>query len=66
MGLFGDAQVARRHAEIEAGAGGRYILHPMDGQGRTQVNGTTVAAPVELTDGDRVTLGRTVLVFRRR
>ena len=38
IGIFGDAAVARRHAEIEATPGG-YVLHHLAGQSSTRVNG---------------------------
>jgi hypothetical protein len=65
IGLFGDPGVARRHAEIEA-IGGGYVLHNRDDQGRTKVNGEAVSASKPLADGDRIELGRTILVFRKR
>lgn len=65
VGLFGDRAVARRHAEIEA-VRGDYVLREIDGAGRTRVNGTVVTGPTSLQDGDRIELGRTLLVFRRR
>ncbi len=65
IGIFGDAAVARRHAEIESTANG-YLLHDLAAAGRTRVNGKTVAGPQPLEDGDRIELGQTLLVFRRR
>jgi hypothetical protein len=65
VGIFGDASVARQHAEIDAGAGG-YVLHDLAGAGATRVNGETVAGTRTLHDGDRIELGRTLLVFRHR
>lgn len=65
IGLFGDRQVARQHAAIEATPGG-YLLHDLDDQHRTRVNGQPVASPHRLRDGDRIELGRTSLIFRQR
>jgi hypothetical protein len=65
VGLFGDASVARRHAEIESTAGG-YLLHDLAAGGTTRVNGEAVAKTRNLRDGDRIELGRTQLVFRQR
>ena len=65
IGIFGDASVARRHAEIQATANG-YLLHSLAPQNSTRVNGTPVADPQPLEDGDRIELGRTLLVFRQR
>lgn len=71
VGLFGDATVARLHATIEAdpAPGGGYLLRGHAPADRTRVNGAAVdpaAAPVPLRDGDRIDLGQTSLVFRRR
>jgi hypothetical protein len=65
IGIFGDASVARRHAEIEASKSG-YILHHLAAQNSTRVNGTPIAGARPLQDGDRIELGRTLLVFRQR
>lgn len=65
VGLFGDPEVARRHAEIEASSRG-YVLRDLDARGRTLLNGKPVVGEAALTDGDRIDLGRTRLVFRRR
>ena len=66
VGLFGDPEVSRQHAVIEREGGG-YVLRDRDGRGRTKVNGAVVPAqePVTLKDGDRLTLGGTLLVFRQ-
>ena len=67
VGLFGDATVARLHAEIEALPGGGFALRNHAPAGRTRVNGQPVAAePQPLRDGDRIDLGKTTLVFRSR
>jgi hypothetical protein len=65
VGLFGDPLVARRHAEIEATAHG-YVLHNHAPKDRTRVNGSIIAESHDLRDGDRIELGNTLLVFRRR
>jgi hypothetical protein len=65
VGLFGDPNIARRHAEIEQTPSG-YLLHNHDGKGRTRVNGKAVAIPQPLHDGDHIELGQTRLVFRQR
>ena len=67
VGLFGDATVARLHAEIEALPGGGFALRNHAPAGRTRVNGQAVAAePRPLRDGDRINLGQTTLVFWSR
>jgi hypothetical protein len=65
IGIFGDAAVARRHAEIEATATG-YVLHHVADKAMTRVNGSLLSDRQALQDGDRIELGRTVLVFRQR
>ncbi|MCA1685472.1 MAG: FHA domain-containing protein, partial [Planctomycetia bacterium] len=65
VGLFADALVARRHAEIESTSRG-YILHHVGPPGRTRVNGDVVTGELALKDGDRIELGHTLLVFRQR
>jgi hypothetical protein len=65
IGIFGDASVSRRHAEIES-TGSGYVLYDHAAAGTTRINGEAVAAPRTLRDGDRIELGRTVLVFRQR
>jgi hypothetical protein len=65
VGIFGDAEIARKHAEIEHSAGA-YVLHNHDGKGRTRLNGQAVSSPQSLKDGDRIELGRTLLIFRQR
>lgn len=61
-----DIGASRKHAEIrhvsEDGKG-RFELHDLGSTNGTLVNGQRVAAAT-LTDGDRVTVGTTTLVFR--
>jgi hypothetical protein len=65
VGLFGDPEVARRHAEIERTREG-YVLRNHDARGRTRVNGEVVESTRRLDDGDRIELGKTLMTFRRR
>jgi pSer/pThr/pTyr-binding forkhead associated (FHA) protein len=65
VGLFGDRLVARRHAEIEA-TGEGYLLRNHAPSGRTRVNGIAVDDARLLSDGDRIELGQTQLIFRQR
>ncbi len=67
IGIFGDALVARRHAEIESTPQG-FVIHPLaaQGPGSTRLNGESILGPRSLGDGDRIEVGRTVLVFRQR
>jgi hypothetical protein len=64
IGLFADPTIGRAHAEIRRDGRG-YVLHPVGG-GRTRINGVDLAGPTGLSDGDRVELGQTLLVFRSR
>ena len=67
IGIFGDPGVARQHAEIEQTPGG-FVWHQLDAQKPSRLNGKPVVAATAqpLRDGDRIELGRTVLVFRQR
>ena len=65
VGLFGDPTVSRRHAEIVVD-GRDFVLQSLAPAGRTRVNGEVVATPRTLLDGDRIELGQTLLLFRRR
>jgi len=65
VGLFGDPTVARQHAEIVV-EGREFVLRDLDGRGKTAVNGDPVTKPRPLADGDRIELGQTHLLFRRR
>jgi hypothetical protein len=65
IGIFGDPSVARQHAEIEATARG-YVLHQLAQNASTRINGNAVAREQPLQDGDRIELGRTLMIFRHR
>jgi hypothetical protein len=65
VGLFGDAQIARKHAEIELGPQGA-TLKSVDVNARTSVNGAKVTIPQTIADGDLIELGSTRLIFRNR
>ena len=55
--------VSRLHAEIRP-EGDEYKIHPT-GATITRVNGESVSAPTELTDGDRIEIGSAEFTFRR-
>jgi hypothetical protein len=65
IGIFGDSAVARQHAEIESTPSG-YVLHHLAPRASTRVNGSAVTDAQPLKDGDRIELGRTILLFRQR
>ncbi|GAB6157377.1 DUF3662 and FHA domain-containing protein [Desulfotomaculum varum] len=57
-----DSSVSRRHAQIEK-TGGRFWLTDLNSTNGTYVNGLPVDK-TELTTGDVITVGNTVLVFK--
>ncbi len=62
--LLSDPGASRRHAEIRL-QDGTYTVADLGSTNGTLVNESSVAER-ELQDGDRITIGRTVLEFRRR
>ncbi|ADV62953.1 Forkhead-associated protein [Isosphaera pallida ATCC 43644] len=65
IGLFGDPGVSRRHGELRA-QGDSFQFVPLDPAKPTAINGQPLDGPRLLRDGDRLELGRTLLVFRLR
>ncbi|WP_240910876.1 FHA domain-containing protein [Paludisphaera soli] len=65
VGIFGDPAVERAHAEIVRSGDG-YVLRNLSRSGATRVNGAPCAGDRRLGDGDRIELGKTSLIFRRR
>ena len=65
VGLFGDPAIARLHAEIIDNRGDASLI-VRDGKERTKLNGLVVTSAAPLHDGDRIELGGTLLVFRKR
>ena len=59
-----DPGASRRHAEIRR-ADGDYVVADLGSTNGTMVNESTIGEHV-LQDGDRITIGKTVLEFRRR
>lgn len=62
--VLSDPGVSRRHAEVRRDDG-RYVIADLGSTNGTMVNEATIGER-ELEDGDRITVGRTVLEFRRR
>lgn len=60
--VINDTSVSRRHAQIER-IGGRYWLTDLNSTNGTFVNGLPIEK-AELTSGDVITVGNTVLVFK--
>jgi len=62
--VISDPGASRRHAEIRR-EDGRFVLTDLGSTNGTQVNEDTVSER-DLEEGDRITIGHTVLEFRRR
>ena len=65
VGIFGDSAVERSHAEIVR-RGDAYVLRDLSRSGATRVNGRAAPGETRLADGDRIELGKTPMIFRRR
>ena len=63
--VVADPGASRRHAEV-AEERGRFILTDLGSTNGTLLNGRRVQGQQELSDGDQITIGRTVLEFRGR
>ncbi|MCB0194948.1 MAG: PD40 domain-containing protein [Anaerolineae bacterium] len=57
-----DAKVSRYHAQVSLQSG-QWMLSDLDSANGTSVNGTSIASPVALQEGDRVQVGETELTF---
>jgi hypothetical protein len=62
--VISDPGASRRHAEIRR-EDGRFVLTDLGSTNGTQVNESTVSER-DLEEGDRITIGHTVLEFRRQ
>jgi hypothetical protein len=62
--VLSDPGVSRRHAEVRR-EDGRYVITDLGSTNGTMVNEATIGERV-LEEGDRITVGRTVLEFRGR
>jgi hypothetical protein len=62
--VISDPGASRRHATITLDEGGEYVLTDLGSTNGTIVNDEPVGEHV-LSDGDRITIGNTVLEFRR-
>ena len=66
LGLFGDAGIDRLHARVLR-RDGRYVLATVAGAGETFVNDRAMdGKPVALRSGDRIRVGKSVVVFGER
>jgi len=62
--VVADAGASRRHAEVRREDSG-YVIADLGSTNGTMVNHTSIGERT-LEEGDRITIGRTVLEFRRR
>lgn len=62
--VLGDPGASRRHAEVRR-EDGRYVISDLGSTNGTRVNGAAIGERT-LEEGDRISIGRTVLEFRRR
>ena len=63
--VVNDPGASRHHAEIRSDGAGRFVLRDLGSTNGTNVNEQPVTAEWDLRPGDRVTIGHTVLEFRR-
>lgn len=61
--LVEDETISRRHAKLAASADG-WTVEDLGSANGTRINGTRIARPSLVRDGDRLTLGQLELVFR--
>ncbi len=59
-----DTECSRRHALINPQAGGEFWIVDLGSTNGTHVNGRRLVRPTQLSNGDRILLGRSELVFR--
>jgi len=61
-----DGWISTAHARIERGnhGTGGWVLRDNDSKNGTSLNGSPLAQPTELTDGDLIEIGNTIAVFR--
>jgi pSer/pThr/pTyr-binding forkhead associated (FHA) protein len=62
--VLADPGVSRRHAEVRR-EDGEFVVADLGSTNGTMVNEATIGERT-LEEGDRITLGKTVLEFRRR
>lgn len=60
-----DTSVSRKHASVTR-QGVRFNIEDLGSSNGVLVNGTRITGPHELRVGDKVEIGKTVYVFRRR
>lgn len=60
--VLSDGNVSRRHAQVRL-VSGHYTVSDLGSTNGTKVNGARIVAPQELTPGDEITVGNSVLRF---
>jgi hypothetical protein len=63
--VLADAQASRRHALIEGRPDGSFSVRDLASTNGTVVNGRKIAAPVDLHEGENITIGRTTLTVAK-
>ncbi len=58
-----DPSVSRRHATLEPGEAGGYLLSDLQSGNGTRLNGRPVTRPTSVRDGDEIEVGTTKLTF---
>src|SRR5947209_5117603 len=61
--VLSDPQVSSRHALLQIRADGTIELRDLQSTNGTVVNGRKISGPVELRDGQRISVGKTVLIL---
>ncbi len=65
--LYGDPNIAKNHAVLVAGDGGRFILRDISGGGvGVLVNGERITGETPVRNGDQIQIGSKTLVFHER
>src|ERR1700760_2856194 len=60
---IGEGEVSRRHARLICTGNGGVQLEDLQSSNGTLLNGVRITKPTSVTVGDRIQVGRTVLVF---
>jgi signal transduction histidine kinase len=60
---IGEGEVSRRHARLVCTGNGAFQLEDLQSSNGTLINGVRIQKPTTVTVGDRIQVGRTVLVF---
>jgi len=58
-----EGEVSRRHAKLSSISNGAFQLEDLQSSNGTLLNGTRITRPATVAVGDRIQVGRTVLVF---